>query len=118
MSIGLVPEPLALLQQAGDEAVLPAGIRLADESRSGRRCYVLLDGAATVEAAGTLVTELGPGAFVGRTDEGGRPLPPSGLTIRLAARSRVLVVDAARLAALIEADPAAAAAWRNLSRQS
>ena len=104
--------PARLLGLAGDEAILPAGIRLADETRPGRRCFVLIDGTATVEAAGTRLGELGAGAFVGSVDAGGRPVPPAGLTVQLATRSRVLVIDAARLAAAIDADPAAAAAWR------
>lgn len=107
----------ALLRRAGDEAVLPAGIRLADEGRPGRRCFVLVEGTATVESSGSRLRELGPGAFVGRVDAAGRPLPPCGLTVRLSAQARVLVIDAARLAVLIDSDPAAAAAWRQLSSQ-
>jgi hypothetical protein len=36
------------------------------------------------------------------------------VTVRLETRSRVLVLDPARLAAAIDADPALAAAWRSL----
>lgn len=119
MNSGQVPEPAswALLGQAGDEAVLPPGIRLADEARPGQRCFVLIEGIATVEAAGNRLRELGPGAFVGLVDANGRPLPLSGLTVQLATHSRVLVIDARRLAALIESDPAAAKAWRKMSQQ-
>lgn len=106
------PPPWAPLGVAGDEAVLPPGSRLADETRPGRQCFVLLEGAATVEAAGTRLRELSAGAFVGSVDLAGRPQPPAGLTIRLVTRSRVLVIDAGRLSVLIDADPAAAAAWR------
>jgi hypothetical protein len=108
----------ALLELAGDEAILPAGIRLADEDRPGRQCFVLIEGTATVEAAGNQLRELGAGAFVGLVDQGGRPLPPAGLTVQLATRSRVLVIDAERLAVLIDSDPAAAAAWRKMSQQA
>jgi hypothetical protein len=108
----------AMLELAGDEAILPAGIRLADESRPGRQCFVLIEGSATVEVAGNRLRELGAGAFVGLVDQCGRPLPPSGLTVQLATRSRVLVIDAERLAVLIEADPAAAAVWRRMSQQT
>jgi hypothetical protein len=79
---------------------------------------VLLEGAATVEADGNRLRELGPGTFIGVVDSSGRPLPPSGLTVRLAAHSRVLVIDAKRLAMLIDSNPTAAAAWRQLSRQA
>lgn len=108
---------LALLDLAGDEAVLPAGIRLVDEARPGRQCFLLLEGSATVEAAGIRLGQLDAGAFIGSADQAGRPLPPSGRTIRLATRSRVLVMDAGRLAMLIDSDPTAAAAWRRMSRQ-
>lgn len=112
------PSSWALLGPAGDEAVLPPGIRLADEARPGRRCFVLIEGTATVEAAGNRLRELGAGAFVGLVDANGRPLPLSGLTVQLATHSRVLVIDARRLAALIESDPAAAMAWRKMSQQA
>ena len=114
------PEPSswALLELAGDEAVLPPGIRLADESRPGRQCFVLIEGRATVESAGNRLRELGAGSFVGLVDADGRPLPLSGLTVQLATHSRVLVIDARRLAVLIDSDPAAAAAWRKMSRQA
>jgi hypothetical protein len=102
------------LERAGDEAVLPAGTRLADEARPGRQCFVIIDGTATVEAAGQRVRDLSAGAFVGSVDRAGRPAPPGGLTVRLLTRSRVLVIDAMRLAALIDSDPAAAAAWGRL----
>jgi hypothetical protein len=107
----------ALLELAGDEAILPAGIRLVDEARPGRQCFVLIEGTATVESDGTRLSDLGAGAFVGVVGHGGRPLPPSGLTVQLATRSRVLVIDAERLAVLIDSDPAAAATWRQLSQQ-
>jgi hypothetical protein len=102
------------LERAGDEAVLPAGTRLADEARPGRQCFVIIDGTAAVEAAGQRVRDLGAGAFVGSVDRAGRPAPPGGLTVRLLTRSRVLVIDAMRLATLIDSDPVVAAAWRRL----
>lgn len=112
------PEPSAweALEPAGGEAILPAGARLADEARTGQHCFVLLEGRATVQAAGRRLCDLGAGAFVGRMDPVGYPLPPSGLTVELATRCRVLVIDAGRLAELVSSDPAAAAAWRRLSR--
>ena len=79
---------------------------------------MLIEGRATVQAAGNRLRELGAGSFVGLVDADGRPLPLSGLTVQLAAHSRVLVVDARRLAGLIDSDPAAAAAWRKVSQQA
>jgi hypothetical protein len=53
MTTGPTPRsPWAALELAGDEAILPAGVRLADEHHRGRQCFVLIEGAATVEAAG------------------------------------------------------------------
>jgi CRP-like cAMP-binding protein len=103
-----------LAELTGDEAVLPAGSRLADEARAGHQCFLILDGTATVERGGSTLRRLGRGAFVGELDPDQRPLPPSGVTVRLDTRSRVLVLDPARLAAAIDADPALAAAWRSL----
>jgi CRP/FNR family transcriptional regulator, cyclic AMP receptor protein len=110
------PDPLlpGFLELAGDEAVLPAGSRLADEERPGRQCFVIIDGRAAVERGGTQVRSLGSGDFVGDVDASGGPQPPAGVTVRLETRARVLVIDSARLAALIEAEPATAAAWRSL----
>jgi DNA-binding CsgD family transcriptional regulator len=45
------PQPPAherLVELSGDEAVLPAGSRLADENRPGQQCFVIIEGAATV----------------------------------------------------------------------
>jgi hypothetical protein len=114
------PEPPAddglagLTRLPGDEAVLPAGSRLADEKRPGRQCFVILDGVAAVERDGCALRSLRSGAFVGGLSPDGRPLPPSGVTVRLETRSRVLVLDSVRLAAAIDADPILAATWRSL----
>src|SRR5713226_1632167 len=106
-----------LLHLAGDEAVLPAGSRLADEGRPGRQCFVIIDGRAAVERGGSLLGSLGSGDFVGGVDDSGGPLPPAGVTVRLETRARVLVIDSARLAALIDAEPALAAAWHSLATE-
>jgi hypothetical protein len=103
-----------LMELTGDFAVLPAGSRLADENRPGHQCFVLLDGAATVERAGRVLRRLESGDFAGDVSPEGDPLPPAGVTIRLVARSRVLVLDSVRLAAAVDADPVLAAAWRSL----
>jgi CRP-like cAMP-binding protein len=100
------------------EADLPAGSRLADERRPGHQCFFILDGTATVERDGRRLRRLAAGAFVGELDPGDRPLPMSGVTVRLDARSRVLVLDPARLAAAIEADPVLAAAWRSVAART
>jgi len=103
-----------LMELTGDVAVLPAGSRLADEKRPGHQCFVILDGAATVEQDGRALRSVVSGAFVGEVSPDGRPLPPAGVTVRLETRSRVLVLDSVRLLAAVDADPALAAAWRLL----
>ena len=103
-----------LAELAGDEADLPAGSRLTDERRPGHQCFFILDGTATVERDGRLLRRLATGAFVGELDPGDRPRPMSGVTVRLDARSRVLVLDPARIAAAIDADPVLAARWRSV----
>jgi len=103
-----------LMELTGDIAVLPAGSRLADENRSGHQCFVILDGAAVVERDGLALRRLGSGEFVGDVSPDGRPLPPGRVTVRLEARSQVLVLDSVRLATAVDADPVLAAAWRSL----
>lgn len=105
----------ARLEAAGDEAVLPAGTCLADESVPGRQCFALLEGSALAATGGQMVRELEPGSFIGELDQAGRPAPPAGLTVRLTTSSRVLVFDAMRLAALVAGDQDAAAAWCELT---
>ncbi len=115
------PQPPAherLAELSGDEAVLPAGSRLADENRPGHQCFVIIEGAATVEQDGSRLASLGCGAFVGELAPDGGPLPPSGVTVRLETQSRVLVLDSARLTAAIDADPVLAAAWQSLVGQT
>jgi CRP-like cAMP-binding protein len=109
------PGLAGLLQMAGDEALLPAGSRLCDEERAGRQCFVIVDGAATVERHGSKLRTLSSGAFVGQVDASGWPLPPAGVTIRLDVRSRVLVLDPTRLRALLDAEPAWAGALQHLT---
>jgi hypothetical protein len=107
-----------LMELTGDIAVLPAGSRLADENRSGHQCFVILDGAAVVEREGLALRRLGSGAFVGDVSPDGHPLPPGHVTVRLEARSHVLVLDSVRLAAAVDGDPLLAAAWRSLASRT
>jgi hypothetical protein len=115
---GPIPDPSSWesLEPACAEAILPAGVPLAAENRTGRHCFILLEGTATVEAANERLCELGGGAFIGQLDQDGHPLPPSGLTIHLATASRILVIDPKRLGELVDSDSVAAAAWQQLSR--
>lgn len=97
---------------------MPAGVQLTDENRAGQHCFILLEGKATVEMAGRRLGELSAGAFIGLVDRDGRPLPSSGLTVQLATHSRVLVINARRLAELVNSDPSAAAALHQLTHKT
>jgi CRP-like cAMP-binding protein len=100
-----------LLQAAGTETVLPAGRRLADEHQPGRYCFLLLDGSAAAEAAGRPLATFSAGSFIGSLDERGSPSPLRGVTVRVIEQARVLVLDARKLAVLLDSDRALAAAW-------
>ena len=104
-----------LFAPAGDEAVLPAGSRLVDETAPSRHCFVILEGTATVEAPGRSPRTLGRGAFIGAADAAGLPVAASGLTVSLDTDARVLVVDPGRLRALIAAEPEMVARWRTVA---
>lgn len=80
----------------------------ADSARSRPRRWNWASGYAVKVAAD----------FAGPVDADGRPLPLSGVTVQLATHARMLVIDARRLAVLIDSDPAAAAAWRKMSQQA
>ena len=97
---------------AGDEAVLPAGSRLVDETTPSRHCFVILEGRATVEAPGRSPRTLGRGAFIGGAGADGMPEAATRLTVSLETDARVLVVDPGRLAGLIETVPELAALWQ------
>jgi hypothetical protein len=105
------PGVVRMLALAGDEAVLPAGSRLADETLPARHCFVILEGRVTVEAPGRPPRTLGPGGFIGAAGTGGLPEAASGLTVSLETDTRLLVVDPIRLRALIEAVPEHADLW-------
>ncbi len=110
MSAGLLSWP-RLLRPAGDELALPVGCRLADERGAGRKCFLLLEGSAVAEADGRPIATFSAGSFVGSLDDRGRPAPLRGMTVRVITPSRAVVLDARRLAALLDADRVLAAAW-------
>ncbi|HUC55753.1 MAG TPA: cyclic nucleotide-binding domain-containing protein [Streptosporangiaceae bacterium] len=101
------------LADAGGEAMLPAGSRLADAGRTGRHCFLLVEGSAVVEKDGQQAEPLPEGTFVGSADGEGLPQPPAGVTVRLVTPARVLVLDKDRLAALIDSEPVIADLWRS-----
>jgi|HubBroStandDraft_1064217.scaffolds.fasta_scaffold13845_3 hypothetical protein len=100
-----------LLRSAGSETILPAGCRLTDEHRPGRYCFLLLDGSAVAEVAGRPIATFSAGSFIGSLDNNGRPSPLPGITVRVTEPAHALVLDARRLAALLDYDRALATAW-------
>ena len=105
------------LDSCGDEAVLPAGTKLAIPSRPGRHCYLVLEGVVVIEWPDGAMSRLGAGSLVARANADGRPEPLSDVTIRLESHARILVCETERLAALIETDSEARAAWLAVGRQ-
>jgi hypothetical protein len=100
-----------LLSCAGSETILPAGCRLTDEHRPGRYCFLLLDGSAQAEVGGQQLATFSAGSFVGSLDDRGRPSPLSGITVRVTEPAHALVLDARKLARLLDCDRVLAAAW-------
>jgi hypothetical protein len=100
-----------LLSPAGSETILPARCRLADEHRPGRYCFLLLDGSAVAEAGGVPLATFSAGSFIGSLDERGRPSPLHGITVRMIGQAHALVLDARKLAVLLDSDRALAIAW-------
>jgi CRP-like cAMP-binding protein len=100
-----------LLQGAGSETILPAGGRITDEQRPGRYCFLLLDGSAVAEAGGRPLATFSAGSFIGSLGDRGLPVPLRGITVRVIEPSHALVLDARKLAALLDSDRALAAAW-------
>ncbi len=100
-----------LLRPAGEVMALPASCRLADEHRPGRYCFLLLDGSAVAQAGGCVIATFSAGSFVGSLDDQGRPSPLAGMTVRLVTPASAVVLDARRLAVLLESDRVLAGAW-------
>jgi len=100
-----------LLQPAGSETILPAGCRLADEHRPGRYCFLLLDGSAAAESRGHPLATFSAGSFIGSLDDRGCPSPLHGITVRAIEPAHALVLDARKLAVLLDSDRVLAAAW-------
>lgn len=96
----------------GDEAVLPAGTNLVLPSRPGRHCFLVVEGVAVIEWPDGTTSRHGPGSLIGAADANGRPEPLSDVTVRLESPARLLVYETERLAALIDSDSAARAAWQ------
>ena len=56
---------LQKIAKASDELTVPAGKVLVEQGDTGRECYVLVEGSATVKRSNKKVATLGPGSCVG-----------------------------------------------------
>jgi hypothetical protein len=101
-----------VLEPAGDEAILPTGSVLVDPAWPSRNCFVVLEGEATIVIPGRQPRTVGEADYVGDLDPAGLPTPLRGATVIVQAPSRVLVLDANRLATRIRSDHGFAAAWQ------
>lgn len=109
--------PWARFDSCGAEAVLPAGTNLALPSRPGRHCYLVLEGVVVIEWPDGTTSRLSGGSFIGGADADGRPEPIGDVTIRLESHARILVYQTEHLAALIDVDREARAAWQAMRSQ-
>jgi CRP/FNR family cyclic AMP-dependent transcriptional regulator len=56
---------LQTIAKASDEVTVPSGKVLVEQGTSGRECFVIVDGTATVRRNGRRVATLGPGSYFG-----------------------------------------------------
>jgi CRP-like cAMP-binding protein len=56
---------LQTIARASDELSIPAGRVLVEQGQTGRECFVILEGSATVKRNNRKVATLGPGSYFG-----------------------------------------------------
>jgi CRP/FNR family cyclic AMP-dependent transcriptional regulator len=56
---------LQAIAKASDEVTVPSGKVLVEQDTSGRECFVIVDGSASVKRNGRRVATLGPGNYFG-----------------------------------------------------
>ena len=56
---------LQTIAKASDEVTVPSGKVLVEQGTSGRECFVIVDGTATVRRNGRKVASLGAGSYFG-----------------------------------------------------
>ena len=78
----------------------------------------MLDGVAVVEWPDGTTSHLGCGSFITGSDADGRPEPLNNVAVRLESHARILVCETEQLAALIDSDSEARAAWQAMRAQS
>ena len=94
---------LQKIAKASDEVSIDAGRVLVEQGTTGRECYVILEGSASVERNGVKVTTLGPGDPFGELAllDGG----PRTATVTAETPMRVLVLGQREFAGVLDEVP-------------
>lgn len=103
------------LARSFDDVTVPAGTVLITEGAANHHTYFVLAGSLTVRVCGAEIATVGVGSPVGeRTALGARV---ANATVEAAERSRVLILDSRRLAAIAATNPQVDDALQSLIRQ-
>jgi CRP-like cAMP-binding protein len=94
---------LQKIAKASDEVAIDAGRVLVEQGTTGRECYVILEGTASVERNGVRVTTLGPGDQFGELAllDGG----PRTATVTAETPMKVLVLGQREFAGVLDEVP-------------
>lgn len=94
---------LQKIAKASDEVTIDAGRVLVEQGTTGRECYVILEGTASVERNGARVTTLGPGDQFGELAllDGG----PRTATVTAETPMKVLVLGQREFAGVLDEVP-------------
>jgi len=94
---------LQKIAKASDEVAIDAGRVLVEQGTTGRECYVILEGSASVERNGVRVTTLGPGDPFGELAllDGG----PRTATVTAETPMKVLVLGQREFAGVLDEVP-------------
>ena len=94
---------LQKVARASDETTVPEGRVLVEQGATGRECFVIVDGTATVKRNGRKVATVGPGDYFGELallDHG-----PRTATVEADTKLTVLVLGQREFSAVIDEVP-------------
>jgi CRP/FNR family transcriptional regulator, cyclic AMP receptor protein len=103
---GLEPSALSAIAGLVLETAIDSGETITIEGEVGYDSFIVVAGTANVSVSGQSIATIGPGSFVGEMAllDGN----PRSATVTATSPMRVLLVDAAALATLLESPPVAA----------
>ncbi|MEY2437223.1 MAG: family transcriptional regulator, cyclic receptor protein, partial [Acidimicrobiaceae bacterium] len=94
---------LQTIAKASDEVTVPSDKVLVEQGTSGRECFVIVDGTASVKRNGRRVATLGPGSYFGELsllDKG-----PRTATVTAETPLTVLVLGPREFSSVLDAVP-------------